>query len=177
MTNMTHNVKIRDAVPEDATAIQRIIAVGYRRSFAKLHTPEYLENKIKEYLSEARIEKMANIIRDKNSINIVAENADGKVVGSVGGMKDENNNWQLIALYVDEQVIGDIKFALTLVKEFSQRVKNHGANKFTTGTLTGSRVCKLYELLGGKKIKEFINEKRDSVSETEFEFDVDRFLN
>ena len=29
---------------------------------------------------------------------------------------------------------------------------------------------------GGKKIKEFINEKRDNVSETEFEFDVNRFL-
>ena len=176
MTDMTHNVKIRDAVPEDAAAIQHIIAAGYRRSFAELHTPEYLENKIQEYLSPARIEKMANIIRDKNSINIVAENAESEVVGSVGGMKDENGDWQLIALYVDERVIGDIKFALSLVKEFSKRVKNYGANKFTTGTLTDSRVCKLYELLGGKKIKEFINQKRDSVSETEFEFDVDRFL-
>ena len=77
---------------------------------------------------------------------------------------------------MDEKVIGDIKFALNLVKEFSKRVKQDGADKFTTGTLTGSRVCKLYELLGGKKIKEFINEKRDNVSETEFEFDVNRFL-
>lgn len=169
-------IKIRNAVSEDAKAIQQIIAVGYRRSFAELHTKEYLENKIQEYLSPARIEKMANVIRDKNSINIVAENADGKVVGSVGGMKDENGKYQLIALYVDESVIGDIKFALKLVREFSQRVKQNGANKFTTGTLTGSRVCKLYELLGGKKIKEFINEKRDNVSETEFEFDVNRFI-
>ena len=169
-------IKIRNAVPDDAAAIQQIIAVGYRRSFAELHSEEYLENKIQEYLSPARIEKMANVIRDKNSINIVAENADGKVVGSVGGMKDENGKYQLIALYVDESVIGDIKFALKLVREFSQRVKQHGANKFTTGTLTGSRVCKLYELLGGKKIKEFINEKRDNVSETEFEFDVNRFI-
>ena len=169
-------IKIRNAVPEDAKAIQQIIAVGYRRSFAELHTKEYLENKIQEYLSPARIEKMANVIRDKNSINIVAENADGELVGSVGGMKDENGNYQLIALYVDESVIGDIKFALNLVREFSQRVKQKGVNKFTTGTLTGSRVCKLYELLGGKKIKEFINEKRDNVSETEFEFDVNRFI-
>lgn len=169
-------VKIRNAVPEDAEAIQQIIAAGYRRSFVKLHTEEYLEKKIQEYLSPAKIEKMANIIRDKNSINIVAENTNGKVVGSVWGMKDKNGNYQLIALYVDESVIGNIKFALSLVREFSQRVKNNGADKFTTGTLTGSRVCKLYELLGGKKIKEFINPKRDFVSETEFEFDVNRFI-
>ena len=170
------DIKIRNAIPEDAKAIQNIIAVGYRRSFASLHTPEYLENKIQEYLSPARIEKMANIIRNKDSINIVATDQDDNVVGSIGGMKDENGNWELIALYVDEKVIGDIKFALNLVKEFSKRVKQDGADKFTTGTLTGSRVCKLYELLGGKKIKEFINEKRDNVSETEFEFDVNRFL-
>jgi len=169
-------IKIRDAVPEDAKAIQQIIAAGYRRSFAEIHTKEYLEYKIQENLSHAKIEKMANIIRDKNSINIVAENANGEVIGSVGGMKDENGNYHLIALYVDESVIGDIKFALRLVKEFSQRIKNNGADKFTTGTLTGSRVCKLYELLGGKKIKEFINPKRDNVSETEFEFDVARFI-
>lgn len=169
-------IKIRNAVPEDATAIQQIIAIGYKRSFAKLHINEYLESKIQEYLSSAKIEKLANVIRDKNSINIVTENADGKIVGFVGGIRDKNNDWQLIALYVDESVIGDIKFALSLVKEFSQRVKNNGANKFTTGTLTGSRVYKLYELLGGKKIREFINKKRDSVSETEFEFNVDKFI-
>lgn len=169
-------IKIRNAIPEDAKTIQQIIAAGYRRSFAEIHTKKYLEYKIQENLSPAKIEKMANIIRDKNTINIVAENAYGKVVGSVGGMKDVNNNWHLIALYVDESVIGNIKFALSLVKEFSQRVKNNGADKFTTGTLTGSRVCKLYELLGGKKIKEFINHKRDNVSETEFEFDVHRFI-
>ena len=168
-------IKIRNAVPDDAKAIQQIIATGYRRSFAELHTKEYLENKIQEYLSPARIEKMANIIRDKNSINIVAEN-DNTVVGFIGGTHNENNNWQLIALYVDETVICDIKFALTLVQEFSKHVKNAGDDKFTTGTLTGSRVCKLYELLGGKKIKEFINKKRDFVSETEFEFDVHRFI-
>ena len=40
-------IKIRNAVPKDAKAIQQIIAVGYRRSFAELHTKEYLENKIK----------------------------------------------------------------------------------------------------------------------------------
>lgn len=170
------NVKIRDAVPDDAAIIQQIIASGYRKSFAGLHTKEYLENKIQEYLSPARIEKMANIIRDKNSVNIVAENDECKVVGSIGGMKDENGDWHLIALYVDEDIIGDIKFALTLVREFAKRVKSDGANKFTTGTLSGSRVCKLYELLGGRKIKEFINEKRDSVTETEFEFDTDRFI-
>jgi len=28
------NVKIRNAVPDDAAAIQKIIAAGYRRSFA-----------------------------------------------------------------------------------------------------------------------------------------------
>ena len=116
------------------------------------------------------------MIRDKNSVNIVATDQDDNVVGSIGGTKDENGNWALIALYVDEKVIGDIKFALNLVKEFSKRVKQDGADKFITGTITGSRVCKLYELLGGKKIKEFINEKRDNVSETEFEFDVKRFL-
>ena len=112
------DIKIRNAVPEDAKAIQNIIAVGYRRSFASLHTPAYLENKIQEYLSHARIEKMANIIRNKDSINIVATDQDDNVVGSIGGMKDENGNWELIALYVDEKVIGDIKFALNLVKEF-----------------------------------------------------------
>lgn len=165
------NVKIRNAVPNDAGAIQQIIATGYRRSFAGLHTPEYLEHKIQEYLSPARIEKMANIIRNENSVNIVAENEDG----SVGGMMDENNNWELIALYVDESVIGDTKFALSLVQEFAKHVKDAGANKFTTGTLTGSRVCRLYELLGGKKIKEYINESRDNVSETVFEFDINRF--
>ena len=170
------DIKTRNAVPEDAKAIQNIIAAGYRRSFASLHRPEYLENKIQEYLSDARIEKMANMIRDKNSVNIVATDQDDNVVGSIGGTKDENGNWALIALYVDEKVIGDIKFALNLVKEFSKRVKQDGADKFITGTITGSRVCKLYELLGGKKIKEFINEKRDNVSETEFEFDVKRFL-
>ncbi len=170
------DIQIRDAVPEDASAIQKIIAVGYRRSFAALHTPEYLESKIQEYLSDTRIEKMANIIRNKDSINIVATDENGDVVGSIGGLKNENGNWELVALYVDEKVMGDIKFALNLVKEFSQRVKNDGADKFTTGTLTGSRVCRLYELLGGKKLKEFINEKRDNVSETEFEFDVNRFL-
>ncbi len=169
-------IKIRNAVPDDAKAIQQIIAAGYRRSFAEFHTKEYLESKIQEYLSPARIEKMVNTIRDKNSINIVAENTDGEVVGSVGGTKDENGNYYLIALYVDERVIGDIKFALSLVKEFSQRIKNNGADRFTTGTITGSRVCKLYELLGGKRIKEFINHKRDNVSETEFEFDVSRFI-
>ena len=170
------DIKIRDAIPEDASAIQRIIATGYRRSFAGLHGPEYLERKIEEYLSPARIEKMANIIRDKNSINIVAENESGDVVGSVGGMKDAGGNWELIALYVDERVIGDTKFALNLVKEFAKRIKSYGAEKFTTGTLTGSRVCKLYELLGGRKVKEYINENRDSVSETEFEFDIARFV-
>lgn len=169
-------LKIRDAKPKDAATIQRISAAGYKRSFAHLHSAEYLELKIQEYLSPTRIEKMANIIRDKNSITIVAENATGEVVGSVCGKKDENNNWQLIALYLDENVIGDIKFALTLVKEFSQRIKKLGATKFTTGTLSGSRVCKLYELLGGKKIKEYQNEKRESVWETDFEFDLDRFL-
>ncbi len=169
-------IKIRNAVPKDAAEIQRIGAMGYRRSFAHLHSAEYLEQKIQEYLSAARIEKMANVIRDKNATTIVAENADNVVIGFLSGNKDENNNWQLIALYVDESVIGDIKFALSLVKEFSQRVKNSGADKFTTGTLTNSRVCKLYELLGGKKIKEFINEKRDNVSETEFEFDINRFI-
>ena len=51
-----------------------------------------------------------------------------------------------------------------------------GATTFTTGTLTGSRVCRLYELLGGKKIKEYINEKRDNVSETVFEFNLNRFI-
>ena len=169
------NVKIRNAVPADAAAIQQIIATGYRRSFAGLHGPEYLEQKIQEYLSPARIEKMANIIRNENTINIVAENADGVVVGSVGGMKDDNNNWELIALYVAENVIGDTKFALSLVHEFAKRVKDDGAKTFTTGTLTGSRVCRLYELLGGKKTKEYINEKRDNVSETVFEFDTNRF--
>ncbi len=169
-------IKIRNAVPEDAAEIQRIGAMGYRHSFARLHSAEYLEQKIQEYLSSARIEKMANVIQDKNATTIVAENADNMVIGFLSGSKDENNNWQLIALYVDESVIGDIKFALSLVKEFSQRVKNSGADKFTTGTLTGSRVCKLYELLGGKKIKEYINEKRDNVSETEFEFDISRFV-
>ena len=121
------NVKIRNAVPDDAAAIQKIIAAGYRRSFAGLHSTEYLEQKIQEYLSPARIEKMANIIRNENSVNIVAENADGDVVGSVGGMRDENNNWELIALYVDENVIGDTKFALSLVQEFAKRVKDAGA--------------------------------------------------
>ena len=169
-------IKIRNAVPKDAAEIQRIGAMGYRRSFAHFHSAEYLEQKIQEYLSTARIEKMANVIRDKNATTIVAENTDNVVIGFLSGNKDENNNWQLIALYVDESVIGDIKFALSLVKEFSQRVKNSGADKFTTGTLTGSRVCKLYELLGGKKIKEFINEKRDNVSETKFEFDINRFI-
>ena len=77
---------------------------------------------------------MANIIRNENSVNIVAENADGDVVGSVGGMRDENNNWELIALYVDENVIGDTKFALSLVQEFAKRVKDAGATTFTTGT-------------------------------------------
>lgn len=162
-------------MPDDAAAIQKIIAAGYRRSFAGLHSPEYLEQKIQEYLSPARIEKMANIIRNENSVNIVAENADGDVVGSVGGMRDENNNWELIALYVDENVIGDTKFALSLVQEFAKRIKDAGATTFTTGTLTGSRVCRLYELLGGKKIKEYINERRDNVSETVFEFDINRF--
>ena len=90
------NVKIRNAVPADAAAIQKIIAAGYRRSFAGLHSTEYLEQKIQEYLSPARIEKMANIIRNENSVNIVAENAGGDVVGSVGGMRNENNNWELI---------------------------------------------------------------------------------
>ena len=169
-------IKIRNAVPTDAPEIQRIGAMGYKHSFAHLHSPEYLEQKIQEYLSPARIEKMANTIRDKNSTTIVAENADNTVMGFLSGNKDKNNHWHLIALYVDESVIGDIKFALSLVKEFSQRVKSSGADKFTTGTLTGSRVCKLYELLGGKKIKEYINEKRDNVSETEFEFDVNRFI-
>lgn len=116
------NVKIRNAVPDDAAAIQKIIAAGYRRSFAGLHSPEYLEQKIQEYLSPA----MANIIRNENSVNIVAENADGDVVGSVGGMRDENNNWELIALYVDENVIGDTKFALSLVQEFAKRIKDAG---------------------------------------------------
>lgn len=170
------DIKIRDAIPSDASAIQHIIAAGYKRSFAKLHTPEYLNKKIQEYLSDARIEKMANIIRDTNSINIVATNINGEVMGSIGGKQDENGVWELIALYVDEQVIGDTKFALNLTKEFAQRIKNTGANKFITQTITGSRVCRLYELLGGKKIKEFINEKRDNVSETIFEFDVNRFV-
>lgn len=173
---LSMSIKLRDAVPADASAIQKIIADGYRRSFVEFHTKEYLDNKIQEYLSPARIEKMADMIRDKNSINIVAENSDGVVVGSVGGRRDENNNWYLIALYVNDTVIGDIKFALGLVKEFSKRIKKLGAERFTTGTISGSRVCKLYELLGGKKTKEFVNEKRDSVSETEFEFDVNRFI-
>jgi hypothetical protein len=47
-----------------------------------------------------------------------------------------------------------------MVKEFAKRVKDAGSTIFTTGTLTGSRVCRLYELLGGKKIKEYINEKQ-----------------
>ncbi len=170
------DIKIRDAIPTDAPAIQRIVAAGYKRSFAELHRPEYLNQKIQEYLSDARIEKTANAIRDKDSVNIVATDQNGNVVGSISGKKTENGDWYLIALYVDEKVIGDIKFALHLVKEFSQRVKNDGARKFTTGTISGSRVCKLYELLGGKKIKEYINEKRDNVSETEFEFDINRFL-
>lgn len=170
------NIKVRDAIPEDATAIQNIIAYGYEHSFAQLHTPEYLNKKIKEYQSPERIEKMANTIRDKNSINIVAENDKGEIVGSIGGMQDENKKWHLIALYVAKHAIGNTKFALNLVKEFAKRVKADGATKFTTGTLSNSRVCKLYELLGGKKTKEFINPKRDNVSETEFEFDISRFI-
>ena len=126
-------------------------------------------------LVQPELKKMANIIRNENSVNIVAENADGDVVGSVGGMRDENNNWELIALYVDENVIGDTKFALSLVQEFAKRIKDAGATTFTTGTLTHSRVCRLYELLGGNKIKEYINERRDNVSETVFEFDINRF--
>jgi hypothetical protein len=51
------NVRIRNAIPDDTSAIQQIIATGYRCSFACLHTHEYLEQKFQEYLSPARIEK------------------------------------------------------------------------------------------------------------------------
>ncbi|MBQ6110602.1 MAG: hypothetical protein IJL05_04435 [Alphaproteobacteria bacterium] len=170
------DIQIRNAVPEDAKAIQIISAAGYKRSFAGIHSAEYLNKKLAEYLSDSRREKIIKTICDKNQINIVITTQNNTIVGHLWGRKDDNNIWQLVALYVDDTVIGDIKFALSLVKEFSKRIKQDGADKFTTGTLTGSRVCKLYELLGGKKIKEFINEKRDNVSETEFEFDVNRFL-
>jgi hypothetical protein len=66
-------------------------------------------------------------------LHLFAENENGIVVGSVGGIKDNNNNWELIALYVDENVIGDTKFALSMVKEFAKRVKDAGSTIFTTG--------------------------------------------
>ena len=167
---------IRDAKPCDAQEIQQISAAGYKRSFSGIHSKEYLTKKLTEYLSDERRQKIENTILDKNQINIIAENSDSKIVGHLWGRKDENGDWQLVALYADDTVIGDIKFALNLVKEFAKRIKNDGATKFTTGTLTGSRVCRLYELLGGKKINEHINPKRDFVSETDFEFDISRFI-
>ena len=148
------NVKIRNAVPDDAAAIQKIIAAGYRRSFAGLHSPEYLEQKIQEYLSPARIEKMANIIRNENSVNIVAENVNDDVVGSVGGMRDDNNNWELIALYVDENVIGDTKFALSLVQEFAKRIKETGIQCIYTGHCTGEKQMEILKAELGDVIHE-----------------------
>ena len=49
------NVKIRNAVPDDAAAIQKIIAAGYRRSFAGLHSTEYI-NERRDNVSETVFE-------------------------------------------------------------------------------------------------------------------------
>ena len=51
---------------------------------------------------------------------------------------------------------------MRILKRLDEMQKSQGKNRVVM-------------VLGGKKIKEYINERRDNVSETVFEFDINRF--
>jgi hypothetical protein len=165
--------------------IQQISAAGWKHAFSGIISDEILDAQIKRKLSNEQIEGLAQRIKSDGRVYIVAINASGKIVGFAAGgtqewkeniPEDEKKQWQLNALYLDTSVIGDGKTARALVTEFAQRVASAGSNKFIGETLSGSRACKLYGLIGGEKIRESSSENLGNVKETRFEFNVNRFL-
>ncbi len=170
--------KIRNAKPEDASEIAKVIQsasnIVYRGVMSdellnQMATPEYLE---------VSTEKFKNRIEDQNNVSLVAVDSSGRILGFVyGGKSNEQlkTDCELHALYVRPSAQSS-GIGRELMMQFAKQMKIRGAKTFGLGCLTANKSYKFYERMGGKPILETIS-SRENLPETYFEYSIEKLIN
>ncbi|MBN1281701.1 MAG: GNAT family N-acetyltransferase [Alphaproteobacteria bacterium] len=172
---------VRDAVIDDAEVLTKIHSDGWNYAYRGIFSDTFLDKRINpSVFSEQVAKRLESIVNKKETdIHLTATNENGRVIGFADGGFGDNGfgfgpMYELKGLYINPDFIG-FGIGKILVTEFAHRVKAQGADKFIIGCLSENKSCGFYEKIGGKKIKEFKNEKLENLSETYYEFDVKKF--
>src|SRR5436309_15991722 len=98
-------ILIRAALAEDAAAIARVCAAGWRDTYAGLKDPERIEAVIAEYYTAERISGELEPRDGWDGWLVAVEN--GEVVGAGGGGLTEPGVGEVFVLYLDPNRRGE----------------------------------------------------------------------
>jgi len=87
---------IRTALPQDASALAKMMVCSWRESYSDIISPAKLDEICREWLSKKQFEMR---ISDENNCNLIAE-SDGQIVGHIHALPRDNNSLLIAYLYV-----------------------------------------------------------------------------
>ena len=166
------NFLIRDAVPEDAADIARIHNAGWEYAYRGILSDEYLDSTLAKRMTTENIKKLTERLSSPNpgDIQIVAVAGNTQIVGMLF-YELKNDKYKSGGIYVDPKVIGT-RVGYKLFNEFIRRIHETGHEKFWVSAASANKTVKIYEKMGGIKIREFIDTVYGNIPVTQYEFNV-----
>ena len=166
-------ITIRPAQESDAVRWEEIHADGWEYAYRGILDDDYLDRSKEKF--KTNIQKTREFLSDKNGIKLVAENENGLIVGTMGGIMSISENgdqtFELQGLYLDPKYIGH-GIGKKLVLAFADWVKQNGGQKFIIGCLAQNKSCGFYKKLGGTEFQQCMF--RDKYPEIIFQFVLDK---
>ena len=93
-------IVVKKALPEHVNGIATVCSNGYRHTYEKTHSKEYIERVIREFYNEERILKEVNHTTREWNGWFVALDKDN-VVGAIGGGMIGSEEGEVFVLYLD----------------------------------------------------------------------------
>ena len=150
-------VTIDVANPEDARAIREVMKRGWLSTFVheseKYHiTPEDVEDRFKDFLSEENLKRFTAELADSNKLKFLVAKAKGEIVGVCGLIKSPGPHYNKpISFFVDEEYRGaGIALMHAVRKEFGESSEDIK----TDVVAYNDKALRLYGILGFEQVGE-----------------------
>ena len=147
-------MKIREARPEDAKEIARVMVDTWRATYRGIVADSFLRSLCYEERETRWLELLQGIHGTRYTY--VAEEANGSIVGYISGGKertgDPDYSGELYAIYIDpsfqERGLGRL-----LVAALAERLLSAGLNNMLVWVIAANPSRRFYERIGGRYLR------------------------
>lgn len=162
-------ISIRPAQASDAVRWEEIHANGWEYAYRGIMDDDYLNTTKEKFINN--IPKTAEFLSKHGGLALVAVTDTGLVVGTMFGLINKEQVFELQGLYLDPKYIGG-GIGKKLVLAFADWVKQNGGTKFIIGCLEANKSCGFYKKLGGTEFERRMF--KDKYPEIIFQFVLDK---